>query len=75
MAKGRGGASFNELWFRDLRAGRMFEIEIIHRFRTSVHYPYSSPAGSFFPFVVFLCSSFHLTEESVGMALHSVLGV
>jgi hypothetical protein len=39
-----------------------------------VHHPSCSSSGSFFLLVVFRQSSFHLSEESVGMALHSVLG-
>jgi hypothetical protein len=54
--------------------GRRFEEENLDRLGSSVHHPSSSPRGSFFLFAVFRCSSFCLMEESVGMALHAVLG-
>jgi hypothetical protein len=39
-----------------------------------VHHLSSSPYGSFFLHAVFRWSSFCLSAESVGMALHSVIG-
>jgi hypothetical protein len=47
--------------------------EVFHCFGTLVHHHSSSPTGSFLLLAVFRRSSFHLTEELVGMALHSVL--
>jgi hypothetical protein len=58
----------------DFSAGRSFETEVFHRFGSSVHHPSSSVHGSFFLLAVFRRSVFRLTEESVGMAFHSVLG-
>jgi hypothetical protein len=58
----------------DFRAGRRFETEMFYRFGSSVHHPSSSVHGSFFLLAVFRRSVFCLTEESVGMAFHSVLG-
>jgi hypothetical protein len=57
----------------DFRRGKAFEREVLHRFGSSVHHP-SSLSGSFFLLAVFRRSTFRLTEESVGMALHSILG-
>jgi hypothetical protein len=71
MGGERPPASF-EAW--DFCPGRVFEQQVLHRFGTSVHHPSSSPIGSFFLLAVFRRSSFRLTEDSVGMALHSVLG-
>jgi hypothetical protein len=61
-----------EAW--DLRSGRVFEREVVWRFGSSIHHPSSSSVGSFFLLAVFRRSSFCLTEKSVGMALHSILG-
>lgn len=51
-----------------------FEDEVRRRFDSPVHHPSSSARGSFFLLAVFRRYSFRLTEESVGMALYSVLG-
>jgi hypothetical protein len=70
---GGGGPPANyDGW--DFRPGRRFESEFVHRFGTLVHHPCSAPIGSFFLLAVCHRSSFWLTEESVGLALHSVLG-
>jgi hypothetical protein len=58
----------------DFKRGRLFEEDILLHLGSSVHHPSSSPSGSFLLLAVFRCSSFRLMEESVGMALHSVLG-
>jgi hypothetical protein len=58
----------------DFSPGRIFELEVVCRFGSWVHHPSSSLVGSFFLLAVFHHSSFRLTEESVGLALHSVLG-
>jgi hypothetical protein len=71
MGEERPSAIFDE-W--DFRPGRRFEREVFHCFGSLVHHPSSSPHGSFLLLVVFCRSSFRLSEELVGMALHSVLG-
>jgi hypothetical protein len=53
--------------------GRRFE-DILERLGSSVHHPSSSPRGFFFRLAVFQRSSFCLSEESMGMALHSIIG-
>jgi hypothetical protein len=58
----------------DFSQGRNFEAEILDHLRSSVHHPSSSLIGSFIMLAVFRRSSFRLSEESIGMALHSVLG-
>jgi hypothetical protein len=55
-----------ESW--DFRQGRRFE-DFLARLGSSVHHT-SSTQCSFFLLVVFRRSSFGLTEESIGMALH-----
>jgi hypothetical protein len=58
----------------DFMSGRRFEREVFCRFGSSVHQPCSSPYGSFFLLVIFHRSSFRLSEDLVGMTLHSVIG-
>src|SRR5437762_450272 len=58
----------------DFFHGLKFQKEINQLFRSSVHHPSSSPAGSFFLLVTFRRFTFHLTEESVALALQSCIG-
>ncbi|KAJ1272888.1 hypothetical protein BS78_06G237400 [Paspalum vaginatum] len=58
----------------DLAPGQRFQAEVLARFNTSVHHPSSSPHGCFFLLAVFRRFTFRLTEESVSLALHSILG-
>ncbi|TVU48832.1 hypothetical protein EJB05_00111, partial [Eragrostis curvula] len=58
----------------DFARGRVFQAEVLRRFRSSVHHPSSSIDSSFFMLAVFRRFTFRLTEESVSLALHSVLG-
>jgi hypothetical protein len=54
----------------DFKLGRDFEEDILLGLGSSVLHPSSPPSGS----PVFYRSSFCLMEESVGMALHSIIG-
>jgi hypothetical protein len=74
MAKMLGERPSAEYVHWDFSLVRDFEEDILLRLGSSVHFPCSSPAGSFFLLAVFRRSSFRLTEESVGTALHSVIG-
>ena len=58
----------------DFSHGRSFEEEVDRRFGTLVHHPSPSPDGSFFLLVTFRRYLFHLTEDSVSLALQSCLG-
>jgi hypothetical protein len=58
----------------DFHPSTRFELEVLRLFTTSVHHPSSSRAGFFFMLAVFCRSFFRLSEESIGMALHSILG-
>jgi hypothetical protein len=58
----------------DFRPERRFESAVVHRIGSSVHHPSSSPVGSFFLLAFFRHSFFRLTQDSMGLALHSVLG-
>ncbi|TVU13880.1 hypothetical protein EJB05_37312, partial [Eragrostis curvula] len=63
----------------DNAPGCRFQAEVLDRFRSSVHHPSSSIDGCFFMLAVFcrftmLHFTFRLTEESVSLALHSILG-
>ncbi|TVU07256.1 hypothetical protein EJB05_47304, partial [Eragrostis curvula] len=58
----------------DFSRGRKFQAEVLDRFRSSVHHPSSCIDGSFYMLAVFRRFTFRLTEESVSLALHSVLG-
>lgn len=58
----------------DFSHGRKFQNEVLNKFKSSVHHPFSSPHGSFFLLAVFRRYTFRLTEDSVSMALHSCLG-
>jgi hypothetical protein len=74
MAKMLGERPLVEYEHWDFSHGRDFKEDILLRLISSVHHPCLSPAGSFLLLAVFPHSTFHLTEESVGMALHSVIG-
>jgi hypothetical protein len=54
--------------------GQNFEQLIFHKLRSLVHHPSSSPRGAFHLLAVFQRYTFRLSEESVSLALHSVLG-
>jgi hypothetical protein len=58
----------------DFKKGRDFEDAIFANYRSSVHFPSSSPRGAFHLFVVFRRFTFRLTDVSVSMALHACLG-
>jgi hypothetical protein len=58
----------------DVSAGRAFRQEVLRRFRSSVHHPSASLDGCFFLLAVFRRFTFRLTERSVSLALHSILG-
>jgi len=58
----------------DLKPGLVFQKEMLHKFRSSVHHPSSSLRGAFFMLAIFRRYTFQLSEQSVGHALHSVLG-
>ncbi|XP_066391622.1 uncharacterized protein [Miscanthus floridulus] len=58
----------------DFSPGKRFGTEVLQRFSTSVHHPSPTPDGSFFLLAVFRRYLFHLTEDSVAMALHCCLG-
>jgi hypothetical protein len=78
MAKMHGERPPAEYAHWDFKHGRDFEEDfaapqfIGHS--SSVHYPCSSPSGSFLLLTIFCRSSFRLTKESMSMALHSVIG-
>lgn len=74
MAKVAGDRPPAEYEDWDYERGRRFEAQVLRRYNSSVHHPSSSVSGSFFLLAVFRHFSFRLTEESVGMALHSILG-
>ncbi|KAJ1283789.1 hypothetical protein BS78_03G153700 [Paspalum vaginatum] len=58
----------------DPSPGKQFQAEVLKMFNSSVHHPSSSTNGCFFLLVVFRRFTFRLTEESVSLALQSVLG-
>ncbi|TVU13872.1 hypothetical protein EJB05_37303, partial [Eragrostis curvula] len=58
----------------DYSRGRRFQADVLDRFCSSVHHPSSSIDGCFFMLAVFRRFTFRLTEESVSLALHLVLG-
>ncbi|OEL27685.1 hypothetical protein BAE44_0011297, partial [Dichanthelium oligosanthes] len=58
----------------DFSVGKRFQDEALHKFRSSVHHPSSSPQGLFFLLAVFCRYTFRLTEDSVSLALHYCLG-
>lgn len=58
----------------DFDLGLEFQEGIRQRFRSPVHHPSPSPAGSFFLLATFRRFLFRLTEDSVGIALQSCLG-
>jgi hypothetical protein len=74
MVKMHGERPPVEYEHRDFKHGRDFEEDILTRLDSSVHHPCSYPSGSFLMLTAFRRSSFRLTEESVSMALHSVIG-
>ena len=58
----------------DFNLGLEFQEEIRERFGSPVHHPLPTPDGSFLLLVTFWRFLFHLTEESVALALQSCLG-
>jgi hypothetical protein len=58
----------------NFRRGKGFEDCIFSRFRSPIHHPSSSPRGASHLLAVFRRYTFHLTETSVSLALHFVLG-
>ena len=58
----------------DFSPGKRFQVEVLHKFSSSVHHPSSSSDGSFFMLVVFQRYLFRLTEELVAMTIHCCLG-
>ncbi|TVU33893.1 hypothetical protein EJB05_15707, partial [Eragrostis curvula] len=58
----------------DFSQGKRFQAEVLARLCSSVHHPSSSVVGSFFLLAIFRRFTFRLTEDSVSIALHSVLG-
>jgi hypothetical protein len=65
-------AKLVEDWY--LQRGRDFEAAIHSCFRSSIHHPSSSPQGAFHLLAVFRRYTFWLSEASVSLALHVVLG-
>lgn len=58
----------------DSTRGKEFAAKVASRIGTQVHYPKSSPDGSFFLLAVFRRYTFRLNEDTVSHALSSVLG-
>jgi hypothetical protein len=58
----------------NFQRGKDFEASIFDRFMLPVHHPSSSPRGAFHLLAVFRRYTFRLTESSVSLALHSILG-
>jgi hypothetical protein len=58
----------------NFRRGKGFEDCIFSRFRSPIHHPSSSPCGASHLLAVFRRYTFRLTETSVSLALHFVLG-
>jgi hypothetical protein len=58
----------------NFQRGKDFEASIFDRFMLPVHHPSSSPRGAFHLLAVFRRFTFRLTESSVSLALHSILG-
>jgi hypothetical protein len=58
----------------NFQRGKDFEASIFARFKSPVHHPSSSPRGAFHLLAVFRRYTFRLTESSVSLALHSILG-
>jgi hypothetical protein len=56
------------------KCGQDFEDFIFRKFRSSVHFPSSSPNDGFHLLVVFRCYTFQLAEPSVSLALHTAFG-
>ncbi|KAJ1255759.1 hypothetical protein BS78_K164300 [Paspalum vaginatum] len=52
----------------DFAPGQKFQKEVLHKYKSSVHHPSSSPRGSFFMLAVFRRHTFRLTEEAVSLA-------
>jgi hypothetical protein len=69
-----GDRNFLALEELDISEGKRFQLEVMRRYNSSVHHPSSSPSGGFHLLAGFRRYSFHLSERSVGLALHSVLG-
>ena len=58
----------------DFDLGLQFQDEVRRLYKSLVHHPHHSPDGSFFLLVTFRRHLFHLTEDSVSLALQSCLG-
>lgn len=58
----------------DFPIGKKFQLEVLAKFKSSVHHPSSSPQGSFFLLAAFHRYTFRLTEDSVNLALHACSG-
>jgi hypothetical protein len=67
-------SSFSSLLSWNLKRGQDFEHQVFRKFRSPVHHPSSSPRGAFHLLAVFRRFTFRLSEDSVSLALHSVLG-
>lgn len=58
----------------DFDHGLKFQDDVRRCLCSPVHHPYDSLDGSFFLLVTFRRYLFHLTEDSVGLAIQSCLG-
>jgi hypothetical protein len=58
----------------DFKKGKTLKLFFIQGFELSVHHPSSSPHGAFHLLAVLSRFTFRLTETSVSLALHAVLG-
>jgi hypothetical protein len=58
----------------NFKRGHEFEHVVFRKLNSPVHHPSSSPRGAFHLLAVFRRHTFRLSEVSVSLALHSILG-